>query len=100
MKRRDHIKGLMLLPLAGSALPLNSIMAAPLTSADDSSSATDAKSTKPNIFQSIGVEPIINCRGTFTIIGGWVQCPQAAAPLEAASQRLLPYQRHAAGRGD
>src|SRR4029434_7598273 len=24
----------------------------------------------PEIYQSIGVEPIINCRGTFTIIGG------------------------------
>ena len=26
----------------------------------------------PEIYQSIGVEPVINCRGTFTIIGGSV----------------------------
>src|SRR5260221_1862564 len=90
MKRRDHIKGLMLLPLAGSALPLNSIMAAPLTSADDSSSATDPKSTKPNIFQSIGVEPIINCRGTFTIIGGSVERPAGRACMEGGSEELFP----------
>ena len=30
----------------------------------------------PEIYQSIGVEPIINCRGTFTIIGGSVERPE------------------------
>ena len=99
MKRRDHIKGLMLLPLAGSALPLNSIMAAPLTSADDSSSATDPKSTKPNIFQSIGVEPIINCRGTFTIIGGSIERPEVRAAMEAASKNFVQYDELADGIG-
>ena len=29
----------------------------------------------PEIFQSIGVEPVINCRGTFTIIGGSSELP-------------------------
>ena len=27
----------------------------------------------PEIYQSIGVDPVINCRGTFTIIGGSVE---------------------------
>lgn len=30
----------------------------------------------PQIYQSIGVDPVINCRGTFTIIGGSVERPE------------------------
>ena len=40
----------------------------------------------PEIYQSIGVEPIINCRGTFTIIGGSVERPEVRAAMEAASR--------------
>jgi D-glucosaminate-6-phosphate ammonia-lyase len=40
----------------------------------------------PQIYQSIGVEPIINCRGTFTIIGGSVERPEVRAAMDAASQ--------------
>ena len=101
MKRRDHIKGLMLLPLAGSALPLNSIMAAPPASADGAEAAavTDPKTPKPNIFQSIGVEPIINCRGTFTIIGGSLERAEVRAAMEAASRDFVQYDELADGIG-
>ncbi|HYM13341.1 MAG TPA: PLP-dependent transferase, partial [Bryobacterales bacterium] len=40
----------------------------------------------PEIYQSIGVEPVINCRGTFTIIGATVELPEVRAAMEAASQ--------------
>jgi D-glucosaminate-6-phosphate ammonia-lyase len=40
----------------------------------------------PQIYQSIGVEPIINCRGTFTIIGGSVERPEVRAAMDAASK--------------
>lgn len=40
----------------------------------------------PEIYQSIGVEPIINCRGTFTIIGGSVERPEVRAAMDAASK--------------
>lgn len=40
----------------------------------------------PQIYQSIGVEPVINCRGTFTIIGGSVERPEVRAAMDAASQ--------------
>jgi seryl-tRNA(Sec) selenium transferase len=40
----------------------------------------------PKIYQSIGVEPIINCRGTFTIIGGSVELPEVRAAMDAASK--------------
>src|SRR6201985_1193467 len=38
----------------------------------------------PDIYQSIGVEPVINCRGTFTIIGASVELPAVRAAMEAA----------------
>jgi D-glucosaminate-6-phosphate ammonia-lyase len=43
----------------------------------------------PEIYQSIGVEPIINCRGTFTIIGGSVELPEVRAAMDAASRYFV-----------
>ena len=43
----------------------------------------------PEIYQSIGVEPIINCRGTFTIIGGSVERPEVRAAMDAASKYFV-----------
>jgi D-glucosaminate-6-phosphate ammonia-lyase len=45
----------------------------------------------PNIYQSIGVEPIINCRGTFTIIGGSIERPEVVEAMEAASGYFVQY---------
>src|SRR5262245_25416763 len=42
--------------------------------------------TGTQIYQSIGVEPVINCRGTFTIIGASVELPEVRAAMDAASQ--------------
>jgi seryl-tRNA(Sec) selenium transferase len=41
------------------------------------------------IYQSIGVEPVINCRGTFTIIGGSVERPEVRAAMDAASRYFV-----------
>jgi len=43
----------------------------------------------PQIYQSIGVDPIINCRGTFTIIGGSVERPEVRAAMDAASKHFV-----------
>lgn len=43
----------------------------------------------PQIFQSIGVEPIINCRGTFTIIGGSAHRPEVGLAMEEASKYFV-----------
>src|SRR5260370_16190823 len=40
----------------------------------------------PAIYQSIGVEPVINCRGTFTIIGASIELPHVRAAMDAASK--------------
>ena len=50
----------------------------------------------PEIYQSIGVEPVINCRGTFTIIGGSVERPEVRAAMDHAVEAFRPDRR--AGR--
>jgi D-glucosaminate-6-phosphate ammonia-lyase len=43
----------------------------------------------PDIYQSIGVDPVINCRGTFTIIGASIELPEVRAAMDAAAQRYV-----------
>ncbi len=43
----------------------------------------------PDIFQSIGVKPIINCKGTFTIVSGSQSLPEVKAAMEAASHHYV-----------
>ena len=40
----------------------------------------------PDIYQSIGVRPLINARGTFTIISGSRMLPEVRAAIDAAAQ--------------
>ena len=89
MERRDIIKSLTLLPFAGGLLPLESILAGtkgPLTPG-------------PNIYQSIGVEPVINCVGTYTIIGGSLERPEVVAAMHSASGFFVQYDELAFGVG-
>lgn len=39
-----------------------------------------------DIYKSIGVRPIINCRGTLTVISGSLELPEVRAACEAAAQ--------------
>jgi uncharacterized pyridoxal phosphate-dependent enzyme len=41
----------------------------------------------PNVYESIGVRPLINCRGTLTIIGGSIELPEVRAAKSAANQQ-------------
>lgn len=43
----------------------------------------------PNIYQSIGVEPVINCVGTYTIIGGSALRPAVVEAMQNASMSGL-----------
>ena len=96
MKRRDYIKSLALLPLAGSSFPIQSAFG----NTTESPIFPDLKDEpQQNIFRSIGVEPIINCRGTFTIIGGSIERPEVRAAMEAASQNFVQYDELADGIG-
>jgi len=90
MKRRDVLKDLSLLPLAGSiVLPKGS---------KEANDVAEAAANK-EIYESIGVEPIINCRGTFTIIGGSIERPEVRAAMDAAAQSFVQYDELAFGAG-
>src|SRR5258706_8539689 len=43
----------------------------------------------PGIYQSIGVRPVINCRGTLTVISGSLELPEVRAAKESASQHYV-----------
>lgn len=61
--------------------------------------ATGPLKTGPEIYQSIGVEPVINCRGTFTIIGASVELPEVRRAMDAAAQRFVQMDELAEGVG-
>lgn len=54
----------------------------------------------PDIYESIGVRPVINCRGTYTIIGGSLELPEVRAAQEAAAKHYVQLDElmEAAGR--
>jgi D-glucosaminate-6-phosphate ammonia-lyase len=41
------------------------------------------------IYESIGVRPLINCRGTLTIIGGSMELPEVRAAKDIANQQYV-----------
>ncbi len=51
------------------------------------------------IYRSIGVEPVINCRGTFTIIGASVELPEVRAAMDAAAKQFVQLDELAEGVG-
>jgi D-glucosaminate-6-phosphate ammonia-lyase len=89
MERRDIIKSLSVLPFAGSLLPLESIL----------SSSNGPLTPGPNIYQSIGVDPVINCVGTYTIIGGSLERPEVVTAMHDASGYFVQYDELAFGVG-
>jgi len=108
MKRRNVLKTLSLLPLAGSAIPFNSSIASPLAenlSAVPFNMGSPVEVTlesfldKNNIYRTHGIEPIINCRGIFTIIGGSLKRPQTKSAMDAASHNFAQMDEVADGIG-
>ena len=51
--------------------------------------APAAAAAVPDVYSAIGVRPIINARGTFTIISGSTMLPEARAAMDAAAQRYV-----------
>jgi L-seryl-tRNA(Ser) seleniumtransferase len=43
----------------------------------------------PDIYQSIGVRPIVNARGTYTILSGSTMLPEVRAAMDAAAQHYV-----------
>ena len=82
MNRRDLLR-LAGLVGAGSALP------APAAGAQGRRAAAPAAAAAPNVYESIGVRPLINGRGTFTIIGGSMELPEVRAAKSAANLQYV-----------
>lgn len=97
MKRREIVRNLTVLPFAGSLLPFASVAG----NVGEQSSSPGPLTFGPttNIYESIGVDPIINCRGTFTIIGGSVERPEVVAAMKAAAGYFVQYDELAFGIG-
>lgn len=102
MKRRDVIKGLTLLPLAGgvvgSAQSANAAEGAGLLGMLGGESPVELKAGA-QVYQSIGVEPVINCRGTFTIIGASTLVPEAKEAMQYAGNYYVQLDELAMGVG-
>jgi len=44
---------------------------------------------QPNIYEALGVRPLVNCRGTFTIITGSQSLPEVKKAMDAASRNYV-----------
>ncbi|MCG2459313.1 aminotransferase class V-fold PLP-dependent enzyme [Flavobacteriaceae bacterium F89] len=96
MKRREIMKQLGVLPLAGSFLASDSIFGSPFSGSMPTFGPGLADGS---IFDGLGVVPIINCRGTFTILGGSTERPEVIQAMEAASGYFVQYDELAYGIG-
>jgi D-glucosaminate-6-phosphate ammonia-lyase len=105
MKRREILKELTMLPLAGGLVGGMEAMAESskpknwFNKAAAAVSAPGPLKAGPQIYQSIGVEPIINCRGTFTIIGASIELPEVRQAMEYACQYNVQIDELAFGVG-
>jgi L-seryl-tRNA(Ser) seleniumtransferase len=74
MNRRDIFRGISSSALAGliGRLPLRA-----------------APSPGSNIYERIGVKPVVNCKGTFTIISGSQSLPEVKRAMEEASRHYV-----------
>ena len=96
MNRRELIKQLSVVPIAGSLMASETIFANHFEQAIP----LGKKRLTDNIYASIGVETIINCRGTFTILGGSTERPEVLEAMEAASGYFVQYDELAFGIGE
>src|SRR5262245_36688650 len=67
----------------------NSLMLPALMGGSAAMAATGPLRPGKDIYRSIGVEPVINCRGTFTIIGASVELPEVRAAMDSAAQQFV-----------
>src|SRR6267142_6350958 len=81
LSRRDLFRGGGLAVAASQILGGSRASAAP--------AAVGKLQLGPEIYQSIGIRPLINCRGTLTVISGSLELPEGRAAKEAAAQHFV-----------
>ena len=73
MKRIELIKGLSILPLAGA-----------VTESAFGAVSSMPQKAKKSIYESIGVRPLINARGTVTVVGASQMMPEVQQAMDDA----------------
>jgi uncharacterized pyridoxal phosphate-dependent enzyme len=105
MKRREIIKTLSAIPIAGGLISVEPIMASAGQKKNVNEAGLLANPEKgalaigPQIYQSIGVEPVINCMGTFTAIGGSIELPEVRKAIDYAALNYVYIDELAMGVG-
>ncbi len=78
MKRREILKSLTLLPLAGgitaTAAPLNNMLSAPVAGRD--------------LFKELGIRTFINAAGNYTVMSGCLMPPEVMSAINSASKKF------------
>jgi L-seryl-tRNA(Ser) seleniumtransferase len=78
MKRRELIKGLSVLPLAG-AVSGSAFAAIP----------SIPQKGRKSIYEAIGVRPLINARGTVTVVGASQIMPEVQQAMDDAVREYV-----------
>jgi uncharacterized pyridoxal phosphate-dependent enzyme len=76
MKRRQILKSISLLPLAGTALPSIPLQA-------------EAQSPKHDVFSELGLRTFINAAGTYTMLTGSLMTSEVMEAINAASKKYV-----------
>jgi uncharacterized pyridoxal phosphate-dependent enzyme len=75
---------------AGGALSSRGLGAASVAEAGIApAEAATAANAATGLYESIGVRPLINCRGTLTVIGGSMELPEVRAAKDKANQQYV-----------
>ena len=80
IRRGGDVAGLLALPAIASAGAVSDAAAA---------TTTTTPPVAPDPYAAIGVRPLINARGTYTIISGSTMLPDVRAAMDAASRRYV-----------
>jgi len=70
--------------LAGETL----LLASKKSSGQPAAAAAEP-AAQPNIYESLGVRPLVNCKGTYTIISGSQSLPEVKKAMDAASRNYV-----------
>jgi uncharacterized pyridoxal phosphate-dependent enzyme len=85
VSRRELFRRSALLTLP--AFLRRDVVAAADIAVDQGAAAAQGLRAGKDVYQSIGVRPLINARGTFTIISGSLMLPEVRAAIDAAAQQ-------------
>ena len=80
MKRRDLLKGLTVLPLAGGILSAESASGTELK-------AVASTAVKRDLFKELGIRTFINARATLTFMTGSLMQPEVIDAINNSSKR-------------